>query len=308
MAAVEQARTDVQPGATNSASGTSSLVSKGSGPSYFSAALENGGLLRTTNATTTTFQGNLVGIFDTMGSRGYQDGYDDDSKFARFMRRVSFALTLNNGDAVADTGDAAAGGGLTAAVRERIEDLNRRLEQYSVRAVVGRNRRDPRDEDNRTALARLMANQGQNVLGAFENALGDLQVSDAYTDWITESVRELKTVPLPFLAGALVNRLNILCDIAEKGHPSFQGDALRAYEAYSAFVSARSTVLENIEKRPLFAVEYVNTRLAPQTSTYRFIGEAQEGRWDLTLNASLTGYNDRPEAADWYRDFQIATE
>src|SRR5262249_15115359 len=85
-------------------------------------------------------------------------------------------------------------------------------------------------------------------------------------------------------------------------------DALRAYEAYSAFVSARSTVLENIEKRPLFAVEYVNTRLAPQTSTYRFIGEAQEGRWDLTLNASLTGYNDRPEAADWYRDFQIATE
>jgi hypothetical protein len=119
----------------------------------------------------------------------------------------------------------------------------------------------------------------------------------------------LKTVPLPFLAGALVDRLNALCDLAEKKDPTFQEDALRAYQAYSAFVSARSTVLANIEKRTLFAVEYVNVRQEPQTSTYRFIAESQKGRWDLTLNASVTGYDHRPDGASgWYRDFQIASE
>jgi hypothetical protein len=310
---VEQARNDVQPGATNSSSGTSSLVSKGSGPSYFAAALENGGLLKTANATTTTFQGNVVGVLDALGANNYQDGYADDSPFARFMRRVSFGLTLNNNSAdVLASGDDSSGGataGLTAAVREQIEDVNRRLEQYSVRAIVGRNRRDPRDEDNRTALTRLMANQGQQVLAAFEDALETLQVSDDYNDWITQSVRELKAVPLPFLAGALVNRLNVLCDLVEKLEPEFQEEALRAYQAYSAFVSARSTVLESIETRTLFAVEYVNVRLKPQTSTYRFITESQKGRWDLTLNASVTGYDHKPNGvSEWYRDFQIATE
>ena len=136
MAAVEQARTDVQPGATNSASGTSSLVSKGSGPSYFAAALENGGLLKTASATTTTFQGNVVGILDTLGSGGYRDAYEDDSAFARFMRRISFALTLNNNsaDVPASGTDASGGGtGVSGAVREQIADFNHRLEQQRAR-------------------------------------------------------------------------------------------------------------------------------------------------------------------------------
>jgi hypothetical protein len=309
LAAVEQARTDVQPGATNSASGTSSLVSKGSGPSYFSASLENGGLLRSVNATTTTFQGNVVGILDALGSQSYQGSYEDDNRFARFMRRISFGLTIKNTDTVA-AGDAdATDGGVSAAVREQIEEFNRRLEQYSVRVIVGRNRRDPRDEDNRTALARLMANQGQDVLAAFEDALEDLQISTEYDDWITQSVRELKVVPLPFLAGALVNRLNLLCELAEKLDSNFQAEALRAYQAYAAFTSARSTVLENIEKRTLFAVEYVGVRQTPQTSTVRFIAEAQKGRWDLTMNASITGYDQQPAGvSDWYRDLQVAAE
>ncbi len=298
MAAVEQARNDVQPGATNAANGTSSLVSKGSGPSYFAVALENGGFLKTASATTTTFQGNVVGILDALGSRGYQDAYKDDSGFARFMRRISFAQTLNNDSADLPAGDDGAsdgGTGLTGAVRDQIADANRRLAQYSVRAIVGRNRRDPRDEDNRTALERLMASRGQDVLAAFEDALETLQISDDYnTDWIAASLRELKTVPPAFLAGALVERLNALCDLAAKLDPTFQADALRAYQAYSMFMSARSTVLERIESRTLLSVEYVNARQAPQTSTFRFIAESQKGRWDLTFNASVTGYDNKP--------------
>jgi hypothetical protein len=116
---------------------------------------------------------------------------------------------------------------------------------------------------------------------------------------------------LPFLEGVLIRRLNALSDLARLKVRDFQAHAITAYQAYSAFLSARSTVLENIEKRPLFSVEYVNVRQAtqPDLSTYRFIGEAQSGRWDLAVNAAYTGYNGRPlEGGSVFRDFQIAAE
>jgi hypothetical protein len=312
LAAVEQARTDVQAGATNSASGSSSLISKGSGPSYFAAAVENGAFVKSASATTTTFQGNVVGILDTMSSKGYLSGYSDDAKFTRFLRRFSFAFTIRNSnpDEVVDTPDTS-GGGTTAAIRRQIEQFDKRLEQYSFRAIVGKNRRDPRDEDNRTALRKLMDTQGQAVLAALDDALTDLQISDEYTQWIAESVKELKTVPLPLLEGALVRRLNLLCDLAKQKVTNFQSSAVAAYQAYAAFLSARSTVLENIEKRFLLSFEYVNTRQNFQAdlSTYRFIGEGQKGRWDLTFNGAYTAYNTQPlGGGSLFRDFQFAAE
>ena len=312
LAAVEQARTDVQAGATASASGSSSLISKGSGPSSFGVSMENGAFLRSTGATTTTFQGNLIGILDTIGSSGYLSGYADDGRVTRFLRRISFSITLRNSspDSVADA-PTTGGSGPTDAIRRQIAQLDERLEQYSVRAIVGRNRRDPRDEDNRIALRKMMDSKGQAVLEALDDALTDLQTSDEYSEWITQSVQQLKAAPLPFLDGVLIKRLNLLTDMAGQKVQDFQAGALTAYQAYSAFLSARSTVLENIEKRPLFSVEYVSQResLQPDLSTYRFIGEGQKGRWDLAFNAAYTGYNSRPaDGGSRFRDFQLAAE
>lgn len=156
-----------------------------------------------------------------------------------------------------------------------------------------------------------MDTQGQAVLAALDDALTDLQISDEYTQWIAESVKELKTVPLPLLEGALVRRLNLLCDLAKQKVTNFQSSAVAAYQAYAAFLSARSTVLENIEKRFLLSFEYVNTRQNFQAdlSTYRFIGEGQKGRWDLTFNGAYTAYNTQPlGGGSLFRDFQFAAE
>ncbi|HLG54843.1 MAG TPA: hypothetical protein VI485_05905 [Vicinamibacterales bacterium] len=307
--AVEQARTDVQAGASASSSGSSSLISKGSGPSYFAAAVENGALLKSASATTTTFQGNLIGIFDALNAKGYAEDYED-AKVTRFLRRLSFSFTLRNTNPEAapeptDTAPDAAG--LTDTIRRQVEQFDQRLEQYSARAIVGRNRRDPRDEANLTALQKLMSTRGQQLLEALDEALADLS-SDEYDAWITDSVRELKAVPLPFLEGTIVKRLNLLCDIANEKVPAFQDHAVSAYQAYSAFLSARSTILDAIEKRPLLSVEYVHQRqtLEAGWSTYRFIGEGQKGRWDLTANAAYTRYHHRPESGgSLFRDFQI---
>jgi hypothetical protein len=327
LAAVEQARTDVQPGATPSSTGTSSLVSKGSGPSYFGAALENGAFVREASATTTTFQANVVGILDALSSKGYSASLEDDSRFARFMRRWSLGVTVRTGDLDPDSTESAidddegaedqtavedetaGGGGVTAAIRKQLEQADRRIEQYSVRAVVGRHRRDPRDEDNRDALRKLMEDRGQEVLAAFEEALETLQISDEYEAWIAQAVVDLRTVPPSLLQGELVRQLNALCDVALRVDPGFRDHAIAAYQAYAAFASARNRILENIEKRPLFAVEYVQMRRAPRTSTVRFIAEVQKGRWDLTFNAAVSAYHQKPVAdAPWYRDLQFAAE
>ena len=308
-AAVEQARTDVQPGATASASGTSSLVSKGSGPSFFAAAVETGALLRHAGATTTTFQGNAVGLFDALGSKGYFSSYNDDSKFARFMRRVSFAFTVRNTSPDAEGPLEDAGSGITDAVRERLKEAGQRLEQYSVRTIVGRNRRDPRDASNLPALRRLMNTQGQAVLAALDDALSVLQTSDEYEAWRKAAVSEVATVAPAAIHGAIVRQLNALCDLARKMDPQFLQHALAAQQAYEAFASARSTVLDEIESHPLFAIEYVNTRREPRSSTVRFVAEAQKGRWDLTANAAVTAYHEKPVPdGPWYRDVQVAVE
>jgi hypothetical protein len=305
LSKVELARTDVQPGASASASGSSSLISKGSGPSYFSAAVETGGLLKSANGTSTTFQGNLIGIFDAMSSKGYMAAYEDH-QVTKFLRRFSFSFTLKNSDPEAAAGAEAAGPG---SIAERVDELNRRLEQYSVRAIVGRNRRDPRDEGNLTALRKMMDSQGQAVLAALDDALEDLQVSDAYLTWISETVSELKAAPKPFFDGVLIKRLNLLVDLA-RGVESFPAAAVRAYDAYAVFLSARDTALENLEKKKLFSVEYVRTREAQDVgrSTARFIGEGTKGRWDLTLNAAYTADDSGTRSSVRFRDFQLGAE
>lgn len=312
LAAIEQARTDVQPGATASASGTSSLVSKGSGPSYFAAAVESGAMTREASATTTTFQGNVVGMLDAVSSKGYSESFDDDAAFARFMRRLSFGVTIRNGEidpAPVEEDEEEGGGGLTDAIRAQLEKADQRVEQVSIRAVVGRHRRDPRHASNADALTRLMAVQGQRLLEAFDVALESLQISDEYEAWIANAVAELKTVPPAILPGEMVRHLNALCDVAMQVDPQFREHAIVAYQAYAAFAAARNKVLDDIESRPLFAVEYVNGRRAPRTSTVRFIAEAQKGRWDLTANVAVTAYHARPLSdAPWYRDVQLAAE
>jgi hypothetical protein len=154
-----------------------------------------------------------------------------------------------------------------------------------------------------------MDTKGQDVLAALDDALEDLQVSDAYMSWISESVTELKAAPAPFFDGVLIHRLNLLADLANLTD-TFPAASVRAYQAYATFLSARDLVLESVEKKKLFAVEYVRTReaLDVDRSTARFIGEGTKGRWDLTMNAAYTGDDGGGGAGFRFRDFQFGAE
>lgn len=67
----EEERTDEQIGASSTASGSTTLVSKGAVPEVLAFALENGAISRSQSGTTMTFRGNLGGVIDALANKGF---------------------------------------------------------------------------------------------------------------------------------------------------------------------------------------------------------------------------------------------
>jgi len=136
LRAVEDARIDKQLGAPAAAAGSGSVVSKGSVPSILAFAVENGALTQSTSATTVTLRGNLVGWLDLVKNQGFIASYQDDSRFVRQLRRVSYSATLNT-DAGSTTAPASAPSGLAAltpqAIHDQLDKTRQQLAGYSVR-------------------------------------------------------------------------------------------------------------------------------------------------------------------------------
>src|SRR5262249_43930836 len=93
----ESARTDKSVGASNTASGTTNLVSKGSIPSLLGFAVENGALSRTVSGTTVTFQGSPTGIIEARANQRLIQSYlnEDGVPILQVLRRVGFSTTFD---------------------------------------------------------------------------------------------------------------------------------------------------------------------------------------------------------------------
>ena len=318
---IEDARTDKQVGAPAGAGGSTSLVSKGSVPAILAFAVENGALTQSASATTVTLRGNLVGWLDLLKNQDFIASYQDGSKVVRQLRRVSYSLTLNT-----DTGGSTTGrsesSGLAAispqAIRDRLAKTRQQVAGYSVRVAI-LDQRDPRTAANRASIATLLDTEGVDVLksdAAFEAVLN----SDEYNrKWMTETV-DLLSDPTRNLSVAevqriLYQRLEIMRLLMINRIDGFDDEVARSLLALQAYDKARVRIFQAMQKRPLFAFEYVNARSMelPDTSTLRFIAEGQWGsRVDLTANAAVTfqhaGSVSLPAPADigGRRDVQIA--
>lgn len=320
---IEDARTDKQLGAPGSAGTSTSLLSKGSVPAILAFAVENGALTQSSSATTVTVRGNLVGWLDLLKKQEFIASYQDGSSAVRQLRRVSYSLTLNT-DAATELPTKSEPAGLAAitpqAIRDQLEKTRQQVAGYSVRVAI-LDRRDPRTAANRASIATLLDTKGVELLKS-DAAFAAFLNSDEYTrKWFPETV-DLLSDPSRNLSVAevqriLYQRLEIVRRLMINRIEGFDDEVAKVLLALQAFDKARVRIFQSMQKQPLVAFEYVNTRTKnlPDTSTFRLIAEGQWGsRVDLTANAAFALQHDgevllpEPASIGGRRDFQAAAQ
>lgn len=317
---VVDARNDKQIGAAVSTSGSTSLVSKGSVPSFLGFAVENGALTEAVSGTTATFRGNLIGVLDLTRNQGFLESYDDDSKLVRQLRRVSYSFSLDTGRTAAAPSETSSRLSLDA-IRSQVKQTSQQLANYSVRIAIW-DQRDPRTETNRAAITHFMDTQGVRLLTG-NNFLNSFLNSDEYLQLRERTVDLLRAEVMAGSPRATIDRvfrrqMEETRLLALRRIPNFEQEIEKYVGVIESFDRANTTVYEEMRKKPVAAFEYVNTRLAalPDTSTFRFIleGKFPRTRLDLTSNVAFTLQNSgtvltpEPKKLGGFRDFQAAAQ
>jgi hypothetical protein len=93
---VEAKRTDVQPGAPASVSGTTTAVASASKPNFLGLALENGTTTQTTSGTSTTVSINPWKFVDSL-AHDEKRTVDPNDAESKLLRKLAFSVTLNSG-------------------------------------------------------------------------------------------------------------------------------------------------------------------------------------------------------------------
>jgi hypothetical protein len=296
-------RSDKQVGATASASGTTTLVSKGTVPQVLAFALENGAVTRSVSGTTVTFRSNVGGALRTLTGKGFfQLAPEQDS--ALILNRVALSASF-------DTSRGADGNTFTGDKQQ--------LSQWTAR-FQAINRRDPQGS---TAVARWrtrLAPLQTAISGATLRLAQALERDRAVQDWLAATaaaVSSARTVPADKPATQQVADIEAALRAHEAQFPSLSqlqpetSSALDEYErSTSAFIAERHDVLAALRSGALVSIEYTNDRplRAPRTSNLRLVGEVG-GAVDLTCNAALTFFNDQPAgASSRVRDVEFSGE
>ena len=313
---IEDARIDKQVGAPGNTAGSTSVVSKGAVPSILGFAVENGALTQQAVGTKVTFRGTLVGWLDLAQNQGFIAAYEDDGAVTRQLRRLSYSITLNT-DSPTVVAPPTGGRFSPEALKQQLDQANQQLAGYSARLAII-DRRDPRDAANRAAIATVLDTQGVALLNS-DNAFNEFFNSDEYAvKWIEETTALLaettRDLSAEDVARILYRQLESVRLLMISRVPEFDQKISRVLFALNAFDKARVRVFEQMQKRPLVAVEYLNARTVdlPDRHTIRAIAEGQMGpRLDLTANVSWTLQSATSQSSATgtnLRDFQAAAQ
>jgi hypothetical protein len=206
------------------------------------------------------------------------------------------------------------------AIRKQIKQTDQQLAGYSVRLAIV-DKRDPRDALNRRAIATVLDTQGVALLKS-DNAFMDFFDSKEYEiTWLEDTITLLsdrdRTLSADDVQRILYRQLEAVRLLMVNRVPDFDEKVGRVLLALQAFDKARVRVFEEMQKRPLVALEYVNAREVdvPDRHTFRLIAEGQMGpRLDLTANVSWTMQSALASAIPTsdsglgLRDFQAAAQ
>ena len=185
----EEERADKQVGATSSAPGTTTLVSKGTVPKILGLAVENGAIARSQSGTTVTFRGNFGGAVRAVSKKGFFGwtpmGLTPDTDPAvRVLSRASGSVSFDTSRGSGNASNTFVGD-------------QQQLSQWTLRAQIV-NQRDPQ---GRAALdgwkQRVLQTQGRLSIATLELTT-TLDMDPALKNWITRVDAEVqKAMPMP---------------------------------------------------------------------------------------------------------------
>jgi hypothetical protein len=303
----EESRTDKQVGSDSASSGSTSLVSKGNVPAILGFAVENGALERDVTGTTITFRATPVGIFKSLAGQGLIGGYDTDDATTRFLRRFSFGVSFD-----ANRG---AEPGLFTGGKQQISSISARAVLYDKRDPRrAEYKKDWEDFLGREAMAFLQADvETRNLLIDINANTGATTWTDpALEGWFEDTQRALAAAAPANVETVLIDRLNKLP--LDGLAPGTMSASPKFETALKLYIRARDAILKKGGNAGVLTFDYVNDRQvnSPDLSNFKLVGEKgfHNGRVDLTGNASLTIFNNKPATAGVgrVRDAQAALQ
>ena len=309
----QEQRVDQQIGAGPSASGTTSLVSKGGVPYLLGYAVENGAATETTSGTTATFRINPGGLIQTLAKKGFITGFreTDNDPFMKVLRKSAIGFTF-------DTSRGNNPGTFTGD-RQQLSQFTARFEFV--------NDRDPRNKKYEADWERLVATVGRKfalTTWATTTALqtlgpqGDLKEKlkdPALQAWLDSTNEKLASAGSDYTTLVSIIRTQVDLIPVSAISPDTVEAVTRFAEGFQEFETERKNLLNKIAKGKILTFEYTNNRgvNAPDTSNFNFIAATGTGkRIDLTANGSFTFFNKLPAASvttprpGRVRDFQFA--
>lgn len=292
---------DTQVSSDASSSGSTSLVTKGSVPAILGFAVDNGGLLKSTNGSTITFRGNVAGLAKALAGKGFISGYDEDSPATRFLRRTAFSFSFD-----ASRGDLP---GTFTGNKQQISNYSVHLDLY--------NKRDPRAARYREDWKNFLSTVSEAFVKQIGTSFAVLADGPANTwhdpalqSWYVLANNALQSASADEVEAVLLDQLSK----APKDLASTTVTELRNFdEHFKEWLDGRQTILDKIAKAPIVSFEYINDRPLnePTLSKFNMIAELGFGpKLDLTFNGALTMFNKRPTTpgVNRVRDFQFATQ
>jgi len=331
LATAEQNRQDKQPGASSSAAGSTSLVSKGSSPSLIGFALEHGGLTQTTSGNTATFRGNVVNTISALLNNSYLGSYQLSKKdpLVRALSKLSFGVSF---DTTSDQSTTTQG---FTPNTSNFSGFSAKYELY--------NHRDPRDKRWEQAWNALAFEQAKSAPPAFMTKIsmdqGQLDKVLRSTDplrfqnWfeaVSHAVDALPDKPTTDQIQKLVEDAANSLRSSLWSLPKVQAVLPGLSSDMSAFLDAQDKTLDKIRSSPIVTVEYNYTRQLtannmtvtatepgqkiPNLSNLNLVfekGISGGSTPEFTLNTGVTWF-DSPDSADpkrgRVRDYQASGE
>jgi hypothetical protein len=290
----EEERHDEQVGATSSASGTTTVTSKGTVPKILAFAVENGAVTQTRSGTVLTFRTNIGGAIRAAAKQGFLQLHTGSDPSLDLLGRVALSASF----------DTSRGADATAPV---LTADQQQLSQWTFRAQLV-NRRDPGSPAFQTKWRREILPSQFNENRAAAAAHDRLKSDAAFQTWLNAANAALDLAP-PQQVEAVLKRFAARFPVDE-----LKPETKLAFEQYdqasSRFEAERRNLLAGLEEGALVTFEYTNDRplKGPKLSNFRLIGEIG-GTVDLTGNASLTIFDQLPiGASKRVRDVQLTGE
>jgi len=284
--AFEDARLTKQLGTSASSGGTTSIAVRGDSPSILGLALEHGVISGARTGESITFRGNLVGLLEAAKNAGFVASYDDDRPEVRALRRISFGVSFDPGNAEATS----------------VDPSSDRLTAWSVRANL-KNQRDPRDAAFRGRWTMLDQGERLKMLAAANDAMDMLMNEPAFIQWRETTFARVRAAADAELDAVLTERFTAFRRIARSEMTN--SAVRRAVERTLEYLNERQSLVETVLRTPLVVLEYTNNRPLnePRTSDIRLVAEAPLLSGSLVANAAVSLYDTVPEGAERIRHF-----